>query len=79
MNPDRKTLADLFARLHGMGVESAAPWPSCGLPLCPPCETWWTENKVRVVGEVIGEMFGRDNQGITESDVLDAAKKAGVY
>lgn len=81
MNESRKALADLFARLHGMGVESAAPMPLCSIPapLCGTCETWWTANKERKVGEVVGEMFGRDNQGITESDVLAAAKRAGVY
>ena len=81
MNQERKDLAALFERLHAMGIGAAAPWPMCGIPapLCGSCETWWTENKVRVVGQVIGEMFGRDNQGITEADVLDAAKRAGVY
>lgn len=89
MNPDRKTLADLFARLHGMGVESAAADLACiqckttgdwwGVP-CPYCGGFGFHKPIPAeVLPVLGEMMNVATPGITMSDVLDAAKKAGVY
>lgn len=87
MNPDRKTIADLFARLHGMGVESAdLTCDKCkgmGWRGHTPC-VWCEGFKVRmphdhVVLYVLSEMMNVATPGITMGDVLDAAKKAGVY
>ena len=89
MNESRKALADLFARLHGMGVESAdiacdhckgtgrQPWSHLAC-------IWCDGSKVRmphdhVILYVLSEMMNVDTPGITTGDVLDAAKKAGVY
>ena len=90
MNAERKTLADLFARLHGMGVEAAGRTPchECenddlmDQPPPMPCAYCGGTNLARIeerqVLQVLGEMMGRKLE-VTESDVLDAAKKAGVF
>ena len=89
MNAERKTLADLFARLHGMGVESAdLTCRRCGATgrnkrvgdECYMCEGAGSlAPSSGHVLMVLGEMMNVATPGITMSDVLNAAKKAGVY
>ena len=91
MNADRKALADLFARLHGVGVESATlDCPMCdgtGTRVSTNVACWFCGgSKVRPVSDwqgvvlrVVGEMMATDTPGITMGDVLTAAKRAGVY
>lgn len=92
MNLERKTLADLFARLHGMGVTTAATDLACvhcdmtgkasgrTAPNCYECdgEGYHVPDCDEVL-VVLGEMMNVATPGITMSDVLDAAKKAGVF
>lgn len=93
MNPDRKTLADLFARLHGMGVTAANTVLEC--PSCDAEGSYIEDGKTTqcldCMGEcyhapypdevlqVLGEMMTVATPGVSMSDVLDAAMKAGVY
>lgn len=88
MNAERKTLADLFAHMEQDGVEMAirSPCPRCWraspeyIAACTHCggENYRpiTEDDI---WRLLGEMRGRVTAGVTESDVLDAAKKAGVF
>lgn len=78
MNEDRRALADLLARLHGVGVENAL-WPGCGKPECPRAECWATEVYEEQVLRILSEMMNLPTPGITMGDVLTAAKRAGVY
>jgi len=79
MNEHRKALADLFARLHGMGVESADT-PGlrvCPTPGCTSCKVVMPDSDEVLM--VLSEMMNVATPGVSMSDVLDAAKKAGVY
>jgi hypothetical protein len=76
MSQERKYLSALFKRLHGMGIE-AANMSACGNVDCTVCEPMdITETEVL---QVLGEMMTADTGDITMSDVLAAAKRAGVY
>ena len=76
MNVERKSLAELFERLFEMGAESA-DLHGCGNVRCKECDA--VEASSYEVLRVLSEMMNLDTPGITMSDVLTAAKKAGVY
>ena len=90
MNEDRRALADLLARLHGMGVTTAPNDLQCqhckGTGQyrkpgdCFECkgEGYHLPEHCEVL-PILGEMMNVPTPGITMGDVLAAAKKAGVY
>ena len=85
MKADRKALAVLFARLHALGVTSA----DVGCSVCKGTDTkgkcWrcygdgYDHVSSGAVLQVLGEMMVTDTLGITTTDVLAAAKRAGVF
>lgn len=85
MKADRQAFAALLRQLHTMGVTSAAV--SCsvckGQPSGVPCrrcdDAGYDHVSSGAVLTVLGEMMVTDTPGTTMSDVLDAAKRAGVY
>lgn len=92
MNLERKALADLFARLYELGVTTSATDLACmhcdttgkasgrSAPNCYECdgEGYHVPDCDEVIA-VLGEMMNVATPGVSMADVLDAAKKAGVY